>query len=290
MRPTLTVLMTVFNGEPYLPTAIESVLGQTYRDFRFLVIDDASTDRSRAVVRSYADDRIELVCLPRNVGQTAALNVGLRQARTPWIARMDADDYSAPTRLEKQMRALEADPELVCVGTYAWAFIHDPGVVEAITVRPVTGAEIERRLLVGPPMIHGSLVVNREALLAVGGYDERYRYSADLEMYDRLLRTHHAVNIPEPLLGVRRHEGKGSITVRALDENVSIFRRRLANGAYSPAERRIVQEALSRIYLHRARVRKDGYRSVADYACALWLRPRWLIAAARRIVHREGSR
>jgi len=69
----LTVLMAVRNGEPFLNLAIDSILRQTYRDFRFLIIDDASTDRTRELVRSYSDERMEMVCLEENVGQTAAL-------------------------------------------------------------------------------------------------------------------------------------------------------------------------------------------------------------------------
>src|SRR3989338_10031399 len=118
MNPAVTVLMAVQNGGPYLRTAIESILHQTYRDFCFLIVDDGSTDDSREIVRSYDDRRIELLCLEHNVGQTAALNKGLRHAPTPWIARMDADDYSARTRLEVQIKSLEGEPLLACLGTF----------------------------------------------------------------------------------------------------------------------------------------------------------------------------
>ena len=176
----LTVLMTVYNGSPYLRTAIESILQQTYRDFRFLIIDDGSTDDTRDIVWSYDDERIELLCLSRNLGQTAALNIGVRHISTPWIARMDADDYSAPTRLEEQMRVLEADHSLGCLGTFAWWFRDDPKTIGAIHTKPERHADIKRALLVGSPIIHGSIMVSRTALLDVGGYNERYRYSADL--------------------------------------------------------------------------------------------------------------
>ena len=106
--PAVTVLMTVHNGGPYLRTAIHSVLAQTYRDFRFLIVDDASSDDTRDIIRSYDDPRVELMVLPQNVGQTAALNLGLRHAASPWIARMDADDYAAPSRLEEQLGALKS--------------------------------------------------------------------------------------------------------------------------------------------------------------------------------------
>src|SRR5688572_19340877 len=126
----LTVLMAVRNGEPFLTAAIESILRQTYEEFRFLIVDDASTDRTREVIRSYDDKRIELLCLQQNVGQTAALSIGVQRVSTPWIARMDADDYSAATRFEKQMNLLTADPSLGCVGTFAWVFRNDPAVAE----------------------------------------------------------------------------------------------------------------------------------------------------------------
>lgn len=263
---------------------MESVLNQTYKDFRFLIVDDGSTDDSREIVRSYDDGRIELLCLQRNVGQTAALNIGLHHAATPWIARMDADDYSAPTRFEKQLRALESDSALVCVGTFGWIFKSDPTVVERIKIFPQCDSEIKRMLLTAPPMIHGSILFRREILLEIGGYDERYRYSADMEMYDRLLRRYRAANIPKPLLGVRSHSGERSIMKEAKDENIKIFRRRLADDTYTPEERKILRSTLSKAYLHRGRLRKHSYLSFADYASALWFRPQWMIAAMRRIV------
>src|SRR5687768_4124984 len=118
INPPVTVLMAVKNGRPYLQTAIESTLAQTYRDFEFLIIDDASTDDTAEIIRSYQDPRIRLRTLAKNVGQTAALNLGLQDIKTPWIARMDADDYCHPRRFEAQMRLIESDSTLGCVGTF----------------------------------------------------------------------------------------------------------------------------------------------------------------------------
>ena len=82
MNGGLTVLMAVYNGSAYLRTAMDSILQQTYSDFQFLIVDDASTDDTREIIRSYEDSRIQLICLEQNVGQTASLNIGLRQAST----------------------------------------------------------------------------------------------------------------------------------------------------------------------------------------------------------------
>ena len=249
----LTVLMAVHNGSPYLRTAIDSILQQTYAGFKFLIIDDASTDGTVEIVRSYQDDRVELVCIDQNVGQTAALNIGLRQATTPWIARMDADDYSAPTRFEEQMGALVADPSISCVGTHIWIFHDDPEVVEGELTTPLLHADIKRTLLRGSPMVHGSIIVNRQAMLEIGGYDERYREAADMELYDRLVSKHITANIPKKLMGIRQHGGLGSRSVVAYDEVINICSERLKSGDYSRHEAATISATLSRAYIFRSR-------------------------------------
>jgi len=244
--------MAVRNGGSYLDAAVDSLLQQTYSDFHFLIVDDESTDNTRERVRSYTDDRIELLCLDTNLGQAGALNAGLRKASTPWIARMDADDYSAPTRLEEQMRVLDRDPSLSCVGTFAWIFRHDPQIEDGEIITPTEYSEM-KRVLLGSPIIHGTIVVNREAILDVGGYNERYPIAADVEMYDRLLAKYRATTIPKKLLGVRRHPGQRSNTSAAFKESIEISKNRLLNNDYSAKDRSIIRGTLSRTYLFRSR-------------------------------------
>lgn len=244
--------MAVRNGQPFLTTAIDSVLAQTYLDFRFLIVDDDSTDDTREVVRSYSDDRIELLCLDRNVGQTAALTIGLDRISTPWMARMDADDSSAPTRLEEQMRALDSNPSIGCVGTWAWAFSEDPHVPESLLVRPEMHAVIQQVLLRESPLIHGTIMVSVGAVKESGGYEHSYHYSADLDLYDRLLLHCEATNVPKPLMGLRRHPGQGSLSKKAVDESLRIFQRRLSDPRYSGEEIRILKASNAVWQLRRA--------------------------------------
>jgi glycosyltransferase involved in cell wall biosynthesis len=261
---------------PYLPTAMESILRQTYPDFHFLIVDDASTDDTCQIVRSYSDKRIELLCLKENMGQTAALNAGLRQASTQWVARMDADDYSAPTRLEEQMRALDANSSLSCVGCYAWTFREDHKVAEGEITTHIHHADIKKALLKGSPLIHGSIVVERQALLEVGAYTDRYRYSADVEMYDRLLAKYQAATVPQRLLGIRRHADQGSRTRRALDEIIEIFGKRLSAGGYTREEAAIIRKNHARFYLFRAQkcsVGRDYRQASKDLLSALKASP-----------------
>lgn len=261
----LTVLMAVYNGIPYLSAAIDSILAQTYSDFKFLIVDDASTDDTREVVNSYKDQRIQLHCLDSNVGQTAALDIGLRCADTEWIARMDADDYSDPFRIEDQMAALDQDKELSCVGTYAWTFKDNPLDIDGVITTPLTSDNIKKALLRGSPLIHGSLVINRQALLKVGGYNGIYRYSADLDMYDRFLHYYKAICLPKSLIGVRRHLNQGSRTIEAFNENIEIFTIRLSEGEYSKQDETILKASLAFHYL----IRSQRYITLNKFGPAL---------------------
>ena len=248
----LTVLMAVRNGEPFLRLAMDSILRQTFEDFRFLIIDDASTDRTREVVRSYEDSRIDLLCLEKNVGQTAALSIGVRRLNTPWFARMDADDYSAPTRLQEQVQLMENEPAVHCVGTFAWAFHDEPSSADAIVTRPENHSDIKRALIWDAPIIHGSIVINTQTFRDAGGYNDSYRYCADLDLYDRLIDRCRMANIPRPLLGLRRHAGQGSLSSVAIDEGVEIYERRIASGRYSRDEVKALRGALSLCFFRRA--------------------------------------
>jgi len=117
-QPQLTVLMPVYNGGPFLRSAIESILNQDFSDFDFLIIDDGSTDGSHEIAASYADPRIRLESNGRNLGLIATLNRGLDLARGTYVARMDADDIAFPDRLSKQLTFMEAHPEIGLCGTW----------------------------------------------------------------------------------------------------------------------------------------------------------------------------
>ena len=120
MTPAITVLMSVHNGLPFLAEAVSSVLAQTFFDFEFLILDDASTDGTADYLRTLSDPRVRVITLAENIGLTAALNRGLREARGEFIARQDADDVSHPRRLELQFGFLKTNPACAVVGSQAW--------------------------------------------------------------------------------------------------------------------------------------------------------------------------
>jgi len=119
VEPKVTVLMPVYNGERYLNEAVDSILGQTFTDFEFLIIDDASTDKTPEILRSYDDPRIRVVTNEENLGLSKSLNKGLALARGEFIARMDADDVSYPYRLQVQHEFMTQHPGAGVIGSWA---------------------------------------------------------------------------------------------------------------------------------------------------------------------------
>ena len=116
MHPRVSVLMSVYNGAPYLELAVQSILSQTYDDFEFIIVNDGSTDDTDEILGLFADTRIVRICNPNNIGLTRSLNLALRQASGEFIARQDSDDISVPEKLSMQTAFLESHPEYGLVG------------------------------------------------------------------------------------------------------------------------------------------------------------------------------
>src|SRR5712692_8482942 len=196
----LTVTLPVYNAMPYLPAAVESILGQTYSDFEFLIIDDGSSDGSADYLRSLRDPRIKLL-VRENRGLGTTLNELFSNSRTDYVARMDADDICEPHRLEKQMAFLCGHGDVVMLGT-GLAFIVGNRIVDGF--RPLTEhSEIRQRLLQKRPGVnHPTIVVKRSAWAAVGGY--RFdRAGEDLDFCLRLCDFGRVANVPEALYQYR---------------------------------------------------------------------------------------
>lgn len=199
----LTVLMTVYNGEAYLQECVRSILNQTYGDFKFLIIDNASTDKSREIIRSFNDPRIELVALSENIGQTAALNKGLDMIDTLLVARMDADDISMPHRFERQVEFMDSHPRIGVCGTFA--FVFGEKKLSRVTW-PCTGEAIKVRMLFECVISHPSVVIRKSFFDKYKlRYNEEIDHSQDWELWQRAGRHFELANIPEYLLKYRLH-------------------------------------------------------------------------------------
>ena len=204
--PRVTVLMSVYNGSPYVARAIESILSQTFTDFEFLVIDDASSDDSVALINSYADSRLRLVRNPSNLGLTRSLNVGLWQAKGDLIARHDADDIAHSRRLEKQVTFLDAHPEIALVGTQVRHIGPSGRRLWNQMRKPVTPLAIEWEFMFGNPFVHSSVMFRTGVMRnELGGYNETFLTSQDVEAWTRLIAIARVANLDEALLDFRSH-------------------------------------------------------------------------------------
>lgn len=203
--PDVTVLMPVFNAERHLRPAIDSILAQTYHDFELIVIDDGSTDRSAEITASYRDPRVRLLGNERNLGLSASLNRGLAAAKSDLIARQDSDDLSAPRRLEIQVAAMAARPELALIGTQAWA-IDEEGRRLKPVARSVDPVSIRWYGLFDNPFIHSSVIFRRDIVRDLGGYDATFDpESQDYALWSAIMRHHAVMNLSDPLITYRVH-------------------------------------------------------------------------------------
>ena len=212
VAPSITVLMAVYDPPlGMLDQALDSILNQTFTDFELLIVDDGSGDpgvQSRLSRRAYRDARIRIVTEPHR-GLTASLNRGLALARGTWIARQDADDWSEPVRLARQIEYFRAHPEATVLGTNAWTHQQDGRPLWPVHL-PTKHADILGRLPHGNPFMHGSVMFPRAAAVSAGGYREEFRCSQDYDFLWRLAESGSAANLEEPLYHYRYTSGSVS--------------------------------------------------------------------------------
>ena len=192
-NPRVSVLMPVYNGERYLREAVESILNQTFTDFEFIVINDGSTDGSADLLRAYDDPRLRLI-EQANVGLTRSLNRGIALARGEYIARMDADDISLPTRLQMQIEFLGNHPTVGLVGTSVIHFdVDGKMIMEKLLL--TESARIKEALLSANQLCHGSVMFRRECLEKVGGYREEFKHVEDYDLWLRIAEHYEVANL-----------------------------------------------------------------------------------------------
>lgn len=242
MVPAVSVLMCVYNGLPYLEQAVESILGQTFTDFEFIIVDDGSTDRGPDLLAGLRDSRVRYVRNTANRGIYASQNRALTLARGRYVAQLDADDLAHADRLGKQAAFLNANPQ---VGLVAAPVIHidSLGRPRAGDFRPVSPVIIRWRLLFNNPIIHSSVMYRRDLVLEAGGFNHLEATSGDYELWSRLAGLTELAQFPEPLVRYRIHDRSSSVrsASRQLCRTMDISRRNMAALLGTPPPERDVQ-------------------------------------------------
>lgn len=210
--PLVTVLIPAYNAAATIRRAVDSVLAQTYRNYEIVVIDDASRDATADIVASHYGDRVTLLRLAHNQGESGAMNEGIAIAKGELIAFLDADDEWLPQKLASQVTALDKNPDAIMAASgcrFAYGqgqMSRDAGI---FSLRTAPG-EVWRLLLARTMIAKPCVVAHAAALRAVGPFDTGLAVGADQDMWIRLALTGEVEFVPEILTVV--HDTAGSLT------------------------------------------------------------------------------
>lgn len=201
---TVTVLMSVYNGMPYLPIAVESIIKQTFEDWKFVIVNDGSTDGSADYLASLTDPRIQIVN-QENQGLAAALNNGLQHCDTTYVARLDSDDVALPNRLEEQVKFLEHNPEVGMLGTqFLRMGPEQSGFTSSL---PCDHDAIHEALLEAQHAVcHPTIMCKTEVMKQIGGY-WKHPVAQDWDLYLKMCENTRVANLDKVLLKYRIHTG-----------------------------------------------------------------------------------
>ena len=187
-KPRVSVLMTIYNAEPYLKEAIDSILNQKFSDWELIAVDNDSTDQSTEILSTYDDPRVRIFALPKNIGRTPALRYAFEQARGEYIAVLDADDVALPERLMRQVEFLDDHADVVLVG--AWTQIIDEMGRIMSTLEPsINSDELHDCLGWATPVVHSSVMYRSVSASEVGGYPGEFSYAQDRALYQALSKV-----------------------------------------------------------------------------------------------------
>ncbi len=210
----ISIVLPAYNAAKFIKPAVESILQQTFQEFELIVVDDGSTDNTLELLEAFSqqDSRVRVI-RSQHGGLSQALNQGIAEAKYPWIGRMDADDVALPDRLQKQMDAAASNPRVVAWGTYAYHINSRDRVLGIARTGPTTEAEFHEQRNRGDlvQLIHPTVLLKKEVLVAVGGYKSNFEPVEELELFDRMAAHGPTLAIPEPLLRYRIHSNSVSM-------------------------------------------------------------------------------
>ncbi|MEK9495341.1 glycosyltransferase [Photorhabdus sp. P32] len=210
-EPAISVIMSVFNGQEFLFEAINSILEQTFKNYEFIIVNDASTDKTSNILSEFAvkDKRIKIINNAKNMGLARSLNIAISEAKGNFIARMDADDYSYPDRLLIQYQHMSKHSDTIVCGTSMRTYEELRNKVP-----PLSHEEIVSSIVFDCPFYHPTVMIRKDILLKSGIiYPEDYEKAQDYGLWTELFlisinNNYKFINLPDTLLKYRTHPNK----------------------------------------------------------------------------------
>lgn len=221
--PKVSVVIPAYNAMAYLPETMKSALAQTFDDFEVIVVNDGSSDRIEEWASQITDPRVKLIS-QTNLGLAGARNTGIAHAEGEYIAFLDADDLWEPTKLEKQVRSFEENPEAGLV--YTWTtIIDDKGTSIGRVFANHAEGDVWERLIAHNIVECGSVaMVRRCCFETVGVFEQTLRsYLEDWDMWLRLASRYPFKVVKEPLVYYRKHSSNISQNWEAMEQNYHII-------------------------------------------------------------------
>ena len=226
MNPKVSVLLPVFNAEKTVKRAIDSILAQTFENFELLIIDDSSTDQTSQILESYLklDRRIIVKKNEKNLKLARTLNKAISISKGIYLARMDADDWAFPERLEKQVAFLDAHAEVDILGTGVLR-VSQNGELLKKDLRPTAHEQLIKTIYKTTPFYHPSVMIRKKVFLEIGLYDPTWHRCEDVDLWQRTYKFCKFHNLDEALL-----EYTVSSRPQRFDECIECVRMGLKNG------------------------------------------------------------
>ena len=220
----ISVILPVYNGEDHLTVCIESVLAQTFQDFEFIIVNDASTDGTSQILNKFAsiDKRIKIINNKVNQKQTASANTAIKNSKGKYLARMDADDVALPSRFEKQINVLEDNPDIGAIGSSVDLINSEGEILRQWNTHPEPDF-LKWFLMFGASLPHSSVMMRRKIIEEVGGY--KSVEAEDYDLWSRVSRVAKVANISEVLQQKRLWEGQlgKKVPIETIDCSLKIM-------------------------------------------------------------------
>lgn len=225
LNPEVSVVMSAFNSEEFISESINSILNQDFKDFEFIIINDGSTDKTLSIINKYQkiDNRIKVIN-QKNFGLTKSLNNAVSIAKSNFIARIDADDISLPSRLSTQLKHLKSNSNLGFVFSN-FIFIDKSGNKIQKKIISTNSYQVRYNLLKGINNIaHSSVMFRKDLFFEIGKYRNRFKKSQDIDLWIRMTDKYEFSNVgSEPLILIRNHDNQISRNENDIFKYISIL-------------------------------------------------------------------
>jgi glycosyltransferase involved in cell wall biosynthesis len=213
----VSIILPVYNSETTIEASVKSILSQSFSDFEFIIINDGSNDGTEQIINSFKDKRIKHIKNVKNIGLIASLNIGIKFSNSEYVARMDGDDISHPSRLKKQILFLKNNPKIDIVGTGIFIIDKNNKILKK-KYFPKNDKLIKLTMPLYCCVCHASVVMKKSLFTDIGYYNYNYKYVEDYALWLRAFQKNKFFfNMPELLYYVREN----SLSVTKLNKNLN---------------------------------------------------------------------